>query len=428
MAKHHRLVAVLTAVVLVAALSGSAAGILIDTAGHWSAPLVAALEAKGIVSGDSLRRYDPDAPLTRAQMAKLLVLALSDDQDAQLLARYGSRYTDVPAWHWASGYIEALAESAVTRGYPDGRFAPADTVTRAQMATFLVRAAGLSEHAQLHRLEPTPFADDAEVPEWARGAVNTAATYGLMAGSGDGNFRPSDILTRAEGGVAVLRLMEFKGSAYQFSGTLIRFDANTRGGTIRDPLGRERSFTMAGDAQYFRSGIAVSAAVISRLDQVWVALGPQGTGRLMEARYLDLVGSNLMVQGQSVTVTQKDGTARTAIVQQGALVYLNGRSVTLQQVPTGSEVYLALDLMSNEVRVLDAVQTSIQGTISGLDASRSVIFLSTQGLQGVAVNVAKDALLFLDGRKVALEDLELGAKVKLAVDDHETVTYLQAER
>ena len=45
--------------------------------------------------------------------------------------------------YWAFQHIEALAASKITTGFPDGTFRPTELVTRAQMATFLVRALGL---------------------------------------------------------------------------------------------------------------------------------------------------------------------------------------------------------------------------------------------------------------------------------------------
>ncbi|HHQ48746.1 MAG TPA: S-layer homology domain-containing protein [Acidobacteria bacterium] len=52
-------------------------------------------------------------------------------------------FPDVPTDHWAFQYIEALAASGITQGFPDGTFRPTSPVTRAQMATFLSRALGL---------------------------------------------------------------------------------------------------------------------------------------------------------------------------------------------------------------------------------------------------------------------------------------------
>ncbi len=52
-------------------------------------------------------------------------------------------FPDVDPSYWAFQYIEALAASEITTGFPDGTFRPTQPVTRAQMATFLARALGL---------------------------------------------------------------------------------------------------------------------------------------------------------------------------------------------------------------------------------------------------------------------------------------------
>ena len=52
-------------------------------------------------------------------------------------------FPDVAPGFWAFQEIEALADSGITTGFPDGTFKPTANVTRAQMATFLARALGL---------------------------------------------------------------------------------------------------------------------------------------------------------------------------------------------------------------------------------------------------------------------------------------------
>jgi hypothetical protein len=46
--------------------------------------------------------------------------------------------------HWAEAWVEQLAIKGITSGYPDGTFKPDRTVTRAEMAVFLVKTFGLS--------------------------------------------------------------------------------------------------------------------------------------------------------------------------------------------------------------------------------------------------------------------------------------------
>jgi len=55
-------------------------------------------------------------------------------------------FNDVPQDHWAFSFIEELADRGITAGCGGGNFCPEDTVTRAQMAVFLIRVITGQEH------------------------------------------------------------------------------------------------------------------------------------------------------------------------------------------------------------------------------------------------------------------------------------------
>ncbi|MBD7909284.1 DUF4855 domain-containing protein [Sporosarcina gallistercoris] len=78
-------------------------------------------------------RFKPDAPLTRAEMAKLLVVAYN------YKGKNKSSFKDVPSSNPYYKYIDALAENGVTTGYADKTFKPNVSVNRAQFSTFLKR-------------------------------------------------------------------------------------------------------------------------------------------------------------------------------------------------------------------------------------------------------------------------------------------------
>ena len=86
-------------------------------------------------------RYCPDDNVTRGQMAAFLVRAFD------LEAGPNAGFTDVGDGHTFAADIDALAASRVTAGCSTAplRFCPDRHVTRAQMATFLARAAGMVE-------------------------------------------------------------------------------------------------------------------------------------------------------------------------------------------------------------------------------------------------------------------------------------------
>ncbi|HWI53275.1 MAG TPA: S-layer homology domain-containing protein [Symbiobacteriaceae bacterium] len=405
-----------------------ATGLLTDMASHWAGSLVGALEARGIVSGDEDLRFHPDTPLTRAQLAKLLVTGLGYSDDASLLGRYGSRFADVPTWHWANGYIESLAETGAVEGYPDGSFGPADEVTRAQLAAIFVRAAGLAEQARLMRFEHTTYADDKEIPEWARGFVHVAQTTGMMAGFEDNSFRPLLPVTRAEGSTALFRLLALKGRVFHLSGTLVRFDPATRAGTVRDGLGRETDFTMSPSAQYYRAGLPSYTGQIQPLDQVWIVLGPDGAGTFLDARYEERMATSIRVVGErTITATLPGGGTRTSDVPPGALVYLNGRPSTLDQLNRVTQAYLVLDRITGDIRVLDAISVSLSGSFNFYAPTPpSLILEVNQEIQ--VLRLSADALYVLNGQPVQPTELRVDDRLQVVQNEAGDVTYVLAER
>lgn len=92
-----------------------------------------ALAEAGIVNGCRPQRFCPDRAVSRAQVAAMLAGALD-------LPAGGERFTDLPDGYVHSAAINALAGARVTRGCASTRFCPARRVTRAQLASFVVRA------------------------------------------------------------------------------------------------------------------------------------------------------------------------------------------------------------------------------------------------------------------------------------------------
>ncbi|MGB9792961.1 MAG: S-layer homology domain-containing protein, partial [Thermacetogeniaceae bacterium] len=108
--------------------------------------------------------------------------------------------------HWAAADVSALYAGGVVQGYPDGSFRPDAPITRAEFTVLLTKAVGWSGLNS-----STGFADDQEIPAWARPFVAKARQGGLVHGYPDGRFLPDRQLSRAEAAVlldAALRVFE----------------------------------------------------------------------------------------------------------------------------------------------------------------------------------------------------------------------------
>ncbi len=113
-----------------------------DTAGNFAQYWIEALKSDGITSGCGPTSYCPDASTTRAEMA---IFLLRSKHGAGYVppAATGTLFTDVPTSYWAARWIEQLANEGITSGCGTNLYCPDATVTRAQMAVFLVRTFNL---------------------------------------------------------------------------------------------------------------------------------------------------------------------------------------------------------------------------------------------------------------------------------------------
>ncbi len=106
----------------------------------WANGYIAAAQSEGIVKGDDDKAFDPNQPLTRTQMAVLLVRALGLEDKAEALAGTNSAFTDsasIP--DWAQGYVELAVQIGLLKGMPDGSFQPNLPADRAQAAALIER-------------------------------------------------------------------------------------------------------------------------------------------------------------------------------------------------------------------------------------------------------------------------------------------------
>ncbi|TDQ37202.1 S-layer homology domain-containing protein [Aureibacillus halotolerans] len=102
---------------------------------HYASKEIAAAVDAGLLNGRSETTFAPDAPLTRAELSALLVRAYNVGDDPA-----GTSFPDVPASHWAKGVISQLASADIVDGYPDGTFRPERATTRAEFSKLMISA------------------------------------------------------------------------------------------------------------------------------------------------------------------------------------------------------------------------------------------------------------------------------------------------
>ncbi|MEB6549257.1 S-layer homology domain-containing protein [Heyndrickxia sporothermodurans] len=105
------------------------------------------VQMAGIIDGDEKGNFNPEAPLTRVQMAKVLDLAFG----LEVKADYD--FPDVPTTHWGNKHVRALYSNGIAMG-DGGYYKPNNPVTRAHYAAFLQRLMNLDEDFEAKPIEP----------------------------------------------------------------------------------------------------------------------------------------------------------------------------------------------------------------------------------------------------------------------------------
>ena len=116
-------------------------------------------------------------------------------------------FADVPAGTWFADAVRWAVEQGITNGTDDTHFSPSVPCTRAQMVTFLWRAAGKPEPAGAEM----PFTD-VEKGSYYEKAVLWAVEQGITKGVSETEFEPDATVTRAQ---TVTFLYRFSGAHTQ---------------------------------------------------------------------------------------------------------------------------------------------------------------------------------------------------------------------
>jgi hypothetical protein len=107
-----------------------------DTKDHWAKNFIATAAANGIVHGYDESTFGADDPITREQMAAMVINALKLDP-----ATGGKVFADRDAVSaWAQKAVETASADSIINGYPDDTFRPAGHATRAEAAAVIVNA------------------------------------------------------------------------------------------------------------------------------------------------------------------------------------------------------------------------------------------------------------------------------------------------
>ena len=170
---------------------------------EWAEFAITELYKKGIVNGVADKKFDPNAPVTREQFVKMLVIAFGITEEGSGV----SDFDDVDFRAWYANYVKLAATNGIVTGKGDGTFGVGEAITRQDAATLIYRLVTVAEGEEITSLA---FADEASVADYAKEAVAYLSAKNVINGVGNGNFEPMTICSRAQAAKIIYQVLAVK--------------------------------------------------------------------------------------------------------------------------------------------------------------------------------------------------------------------------
>ncbi|WP_282937480.1 bacterial Ig-like domain-containing protein [Paenibacillus sp. RC67] len=174
-----------------------------DLQGHWAKNEAELLASKGVVNGTSETTFAPNTSITRAEFSALLVRA------AGLTTESTTKFSDIKSEWYAgyvgaaskAGLVDGFEDGTFQPNATITREQMATMIARA------IKLMGKNSDANANKL--AAFADSKDISNWAKDAVAGAVNAGIINGVTDQTFAPGSKATRAEAAVMLKRLLQF---------------------------------------------------------------------------------------------------------------------------------------------------------------------------------------------------------------------------
>jgi len=158
----------------------------------WARDYIMSLYNSRIIFGRDEGIFAPNGTLLREEMAALIVRAFELSADDA-----GVDFSDVNSWDWFYDAVRAMYANGITQGMGNGEYGVGLNISR-QHAVLLIKRVLETAGVELAAVSEQLFVDDEAIADYAREAVYTLRAMGIIGGDENGNFNPTNSISRAE--------------------------------------------------------------------------------------------------------------------------------------------------------------------------------------------------------------------------------------
>ncbi len=393
-------------------------------------------------------------PVAYANKTRNIDLKVNADNSVQVTMKF----KDIDEAKWALKSIMKMKAENIICGYEDGSFRPNKPVSKAEAVVLAMRAAGLQNEIDQMVVDSSllVFKDAENIPLWAQKAIALALKKGYIETDLSGNFQPNKAASREWVVKLVAKVLGLKpvsinlpfNDANKISADSLGYVAAVAykqlisgypDGSFRPykPVTRAeiavmlglsiKELPIPGQFKNKAEGIVVSVLAQNQVNSAVYSQVYQGTITL-KLNHDDDEEDNLNNNALNTVVTYPVASA--------ALIYINDNSAFLKDIAPGSKAEIVLD-QQGVAQYIEVEPVTVNGVVAAVYNDKITIDengwekehkYSTNIPKLTTYAVAKDAVIKLNGKAIALTALQAKYVVKLTLNADQKVTIIKASR
>lgn len=236
----------------------------------WYAEFVEYMYAEDLMFGKGNGKFQPQAGMTRAEMATLLSRIAGADVSGY--AETAKQFSDIKGKEWFAEYIGWAVSEGLLSGYPEGTMKPNASILRQEIVTIISRFADKLALTLPSDTAVPAFKDAKRIGSFAVEHVEKLAKAGIISGDDKGNFNPKKSLTRAEASKIIMMLHEIMADAATVPAPELSYNRDTA-----------ENYKVWGAKHFYYAGTAYCGNMTATLNE---------NGELPAINFEDIVGAD----------------------------------------------------------------------------------------------------------------------------------------
>lgn len=399
----------------------------------WAKKAIESMKLKGLIKGEKEGIFNPSKSVSKLETIIMALRVMGYEDEAYNIKDLPDEYSGERIDQWARGYVTIAYEKGILDDVDMMYFVPSESAKRYEVAKYIIRAIGYEDEAEEHMDEELDFTDASMIPQGAIGYIYMTNELELMMGDSKDRFNPMGTLNRAEMAVLFSRLDEkvdsdvdkdeWTGNVYEIDDDYIKIKV----------YGNIKKFEVDDDVIVYDDNKRVRYNDIEEDDIVKLTIDDD------EVVYIEIIEDEDNVistyRGEVININKNHPEAIQIEVRNMSVMFyvLDDVDVIFEDekgdfddIEEDDEVKLYVD-RNNKVRKIivdrdldednEDKEYEVKGRITDLD----LVGTYHMEIDDDKYKISKDADIEIEDERNKFENLAIGMKVEVKIDDEEII-------